>query len=344
MRYVEKAIKGYATTYTKLNTPSSSSYPWNNAAKAFDWSPDVSPSEGADGATDWWSTYASVKVGTSTSSSYDWYADGIGGFKSCLDENFNDSYGNNGTTYTNFNCLPSDTEIKEIAIYTRASMPTYGKEYYTFFKNKTQVLCNSSGTATRMVVRSTTSSGASVSVTWGRYKKCADGKFYADGNISSLTIGTWTLNEIQSGLIKPRVGFYRVSGASGASYWYPRGFCLELVVDIPLYEITTSVSDIQGGVVSGGGEYFSGKTTTLTAIPNDGYTFLHWCKNGNIDTSSDGTSPTRTINIVEDAQYTAVFKKNKINNVLIENLQPSEIYVDTNKVKAIYIDQIKVYG
>ena len=46
--------------------------------------------------------------------------------------------------------------------------------------------------------------------------------------------------------------------------------------------ITVSVSPVQAGTVSGGGEYAVGETCTVTVIPNTGYTFMGWTENGTV--------------------------------------------------------------
>ena len=46
--------------------------------------------------------------------------------------------------------------------------------------------------------------------------------------------------------------------------------------------ITVSVSPLQAATVTGGGEYNYGETCTLTATPNEGYTFMGWTENGTV--------------------------------------------------------------
>ena len=339
MRYIEKTIGGYATSYGSTSQYSSS-YSWSNTAKAFDWDSTISPS--TTGNDKWWNTYATVKVATYTSAS--WNVSGITNFKSCLDDNFNDAYDGNGTIYTNFNCLPSGTEIKQIAFATKTSMPTYGKELVYFNKGSDPVLANTNGNISSsyaLIYRQTSSSGSSVSALGINWKKTSNGKFYANGDENNYSIGTWTLDEIQSGLFKPKVEFKRVSGASGSSYWYPRGFGLELIVDIPAYELVVSPSIVDGGTISGAGEYFSGKYAKLVATANPGYRFVNW-------TYPDGalmwTEPTLDLLMDNDYQLIAVFEPDGINNVYGNTSKLLKAYVDTNNVKAIYVDKTKVYG
>jgi hypothetical protein len=74
------------------------------------------------------------------------------------------------------------------------------------------------------------------------------------------------------------------------------------------HSITTVVSPTNGGSVSGAGQVPDGGSKTLKATANSGYQFLKWTKDGN----TVGTSSTLLLtNIVEDAEYTAFFKKSR---------------------------------
>ncbi|MBQ6237476.1 MAG: hypothetical protein IJK07_04580 [Bacteroidales bacterium] len=65
------------------------------------------------------------------------------------------------------------------------------------------------------------------------------------------------------------------------------------------FTITANANDATMGTVTGGGVYDSAATVTLTATPNEGYTFANW---------SDGvTENPRTITVTGDATYTANF-------------------------------------
>lgn len=68
---------------------------------------------------------------------------------------------------------------------------------------------------------------------------------------------------------------------------------------VTYFNISGVASPSSGGSVSGGGSYANGSTATLTASPNLGYTFSSW---------SDGvTDNPRTVSVVGDATYTALF-------------------------------------
>ena len=68
-----------------------------------------------------------------------------------------------------------------------------------------------------------------------------------------------------------------------------------------VYTITTEVTPAGSGTVTGGGSYHYGDTPTLTAYPNEGYTFAHW-NDGN-------TQNPRTITVTGNATYTATFNE-----------------------------------
>ncbi len=69
--------------------------------------------------------------------------------------------------------------------------------------------------------------------------------------------------------------------------------------------ISASVNPPEGGIVLGTGTYKYGDTVTLTALPNSGYQFFNWTKNG-VEVSKN---PELTITVTEDAQYVANFLK-----------------------------------
>ncbi len=66
------------------------------------------------------------------------------------------------------------------------------------------------------------------------------------------------------------------------SKWY--GYSVRLVKNV----LTTTCSieavpnPAEGGTVTGAGTYFVGETCTLTAIPNESYTFINWTENGEV--------------------------------------------------------------
>ena len=75
-------------------------------------------------------------------------------------------------------------------------------------------------------------------------------------------------------------------------------------IPINYYTITTEVTPVGAGTVTGGGSNIQeGSEITLTAVANPGYTFFHW-QDGNTDNP-------RTITVTADATYTATFTQNQ---------------------------------
>lgn len=69
------------------------------------------------------------------------------------------------------------------------------------------------------------------------------------------------------------------------------------------FTITASADPAEGGIVIGGGNYNQGEECTLTATPNNGYTFVNWTKNG----SSVSEEQSFSFAVTENASYVAHF-------------------------------------
>jgi len=69
------------------------------------------------------------------------------------------------------------------------------------------------------------------------------------------------------------------------------------------YEINVTVMPAEGGTATGGGIYDHGSTATLTAIPNTGYIFINWTKEG----EEISTSETYSFVVTEGTDYVANF-------------------------------------
>lgn len=73
------------------------------------------------------------------------------------------------------------------------------------------------------------------------------------------------------------------------------------------YTITTAVSPAGAGSVTGGGQYSSGTTVTLQALPNAGYGVAYWQKDGVMVQGSERQS-SLSITVTSNATYTAVLQ------------------------------------
>lgn len=65
------------------------------------------------------------------------------------------------------------------------------------------------------------------------------------------------------------------------------------------YKVSTNVSPLGSGTVTGSGTYNHGSTATLVATANDGYNFVKW--------NDDNKENPRTITVTGNATYTAIF-------------------------------------
>ena len=82
---------------------------------------------------------------------------------------------------------------------------------------------------------------------------------------------------------------------------------------VSYFTITTNVTPMGAGTVTGGGTYTEGSTVTLTATANAGFTFSQW-QDGN-------TQNPRTITVTQNATFTATFTQD--NYVITVNASPT---------------------
>ena len=95
----------------------------------------------------------------------------------------------------------------------------------------------------------------------------------------------------------------KITNVIAAQTCYYRIKSVSFVIDytIPTYTVTVKSSPAEGGTVSGGGSYESGKSATLKATPKTGYRFVKW--------NDDVTTNPRTITVTGNATYTAYFEQ-----------------------------------
>ena len=127
----------------------------------------------------------------------------------------------------------------------------------------------------------------------------------ADGSHNTLTWieGSW-MNECS----------FTVSYMNGNEIYYGSNMnssfafefdmdCVEMPITPTLY-ITATANPYEGGVVSGEGSYRLGENCILTAMANDGYTFVNWTKGGMVVSTDANIS----FIITETATYVANFQ------------------------------------
>lgn len=87
-----------------------------------------------------------------------------------------------------------------------------------------------------------------------------------------------------------------------------------------LFSLVLNVNDTAMGTVSGSGSYHRGDTVTISAIANEGYSFVNW---------SDGdTLATRTLVITSDLSLTAVFTRDSTESIADVELDNIKLYTD----------------
>ena len=86
------------------------------------------------------------------------------------------------------------------------------------------------------------------------------------------------------------------------------------------YNINATPNPTEGGVVTGGGIYNHLQTCTLTATPNEGYTFDNWTENGNVVS----TSATYTFPVSGNRNLVAHFHSATPNYMVTVTASPAE--------------------
>ncbi len=95
-----------------------------------------------------------------------------------------------------------------------------------------------------------------------------------------------------------------ILNCSSVSNCLPYSFVCNCGGDLPLmYTVTATANPVEGGTVTGGGNFFEGETCTLVATANNGYTFTSWTKNG----TSVSTEAEYSFVVTSDATYVANF-------------------------------------
>ncbi|MBR4561622.1 MAG: T9SS type A sorting domain-containing protein [Bacteroidales bacterium] len=85
------------------------------------------------------------------------------------------------------------------------------------------------------------------------------------------------------------------------------------------YTITASVNPSNAGIITGTGTYTSGSTCTLSATPNNNYTFVNWTKNGTVVS----TNPNYSFIVTGNASFVANFEQEHIEYTITLNAEPA---------------------
>ena len=110
--------------------------------------------------------------------------------------------------------------------------------------------------------------------------------------VSSYLFECWKKNNIVVST-NPSYSFIVTENATYTAYFSE--------TPVTYYTITTNVSPVGSGTVTGGGTYAEGTTVTLTANANTGYSFIRW--------QDENTQNPRSITVTNSATYTAYFEQ-----------------------------------
>jgi hypothetical protein len=91
------------------------------------------------------------------------------------------------------------------------------------------------------------------------------------------------------------------------------------IIELCSNQIIAVAYPSNSGTVTGSGTYAPGQICFLTAIPNSGYSFIHWRKNGEIVS----TNSTYNFTVIESGSYVAIFRETQTFTVLA-SINPSE--------------------
>ncbi len=122
---------------------------------------------------------------------------------------------------------------------------------------------------------------------------------YSHGSICTLTaiantgyaFSSWT----KDGVVVSSNPSYSFSVTENATY--------VANFNLNMYTVSVSADPTAGGSVSGGGTFLYGESSTVSAMPNAGYTFTNWTKNGTVVS----TEAIYTFTVTEDASLVAHF-------------------------------------
>lgn len=107
------------------------------------------------------------------------------------------------------------------------------------------------------------------------------------------------------------------------TYWgIRRGRSVRLVRSISTYSIEATPNPAEGGTVTGGGNYNSDATCTLTATANEGYIFTSWTENGEVVS----TEATYSFTATNDRNLVANFLQGAINGKFTISDNGDQVY------------------
>jgi uncharacterized protein YjiK len=195
--------------------------------------------------------------------------------------------------------------------FTTATLTATANEGYTFVKwTKGGSLITTNPTYSFMV----TEDGDYVAhFSLNSYEITVDANPVGGGTVDGA--GTYNHGASATLTATANTGYHFVNWTKGedvvstnASYTFTVTEAAAYVANFELnsYAITATANPVAGGAVDGAGTYNHGAEVTLTATPNEGYTFVSWMKSGSV-VSYDASF---TIAVTEAADYVANFSLN----------------------------------
>ena len=185
---------------------------------------------------------------------------------------------NSGYTFTNW--TENGTPVSTSANYT-----------FTVNSNRTLVANFTQIPSYTITVSADPANGGNVSG-GGTYLNGATCNLTASPN-TGFIFENWTKNGTVFST-NPSFGFTVTENAAYVAHF---------IVQANSFTITASADPVEGGVVTGGGNYEQGTVCTLNATPNTGYEFVNWTKNGTVVS----TNASFSFNVSENASYMAHF-------------------------------------
>ncbi len=125
---------------------------------------------------------------------------------------------------------------------------------------------------------------------------------YDDGTPAATTHTESVNYNVDYSVTSPTITGYTPDLAVVTGTMGTQNVTVDVTYSVNSYNISTSANPAQGGYVTGGGTHNHFETVTLTAIANEGYTFIGW---------ADGVQDNpRTITVTGPASYVANFQLN----------------------------------
>ncbi len=208
-------------------------------------------------------------------------------------------------------------DIPVVVDYSSNLLVVFHNDTHQMPASKIENYTEGDGNARLYSMTNTSFVSVNQNISWLIKTNVTDGVYtynvYRDGNsiASNLTQTNYTDNDLEEGTYCYTVKTNYYGGLSE-----PSNSATAVVEPLQDYSITVSSNPPAGGSVSGGGIYTGGTMVTLTASPNEGYSFVNWTLEG-VEVSSD---PFYTFVAAGEGDYVANFSLNSYDIIATANL------------------------